>query len=534
MLREFVLFLKMRKNPPAMQNKVFHILVVDDSESVQSLFRTYLRGSNIKAVFADSGMQAVQKAKSNPFDLILLDVYLPDINGIEVCKMLKSDARTKDVPVIFVTVASDKKSLLKGFNAGAVDYITKPFEKEELMARVNTHLRLKEYMEELLLARKKAEESERLKMAFLSNMSHEIRTPMNSIIGFAELLQDEDLTPEERKEFSSIVINSGEQLLSIIDEILEVSKEEAGEVRLLEQRFSLRKLMHELQTVFSNRLKESPVEVRLSIPKDAPDMILADKVRLKQVLDNLLSNAEKFTEKGYIELGYRLLPRHVPVLEFYVEDTGVGIPKDKQDVIFERFTQVEDTLTQNFKGTGLGLSIVKRLVTFMGGSVGLESEPGKGSRFTFTIPYKNPPEKSTRQSEDKPKKTGLFPAGAWSGKTLLIADDVRQIYAFFRETLKKTGVTMLYAKDGRETLDMYRLHKNEINLALIDVQMPEVNGLEVAKAIRKEDKDIPLIAQTGLALNVGPKEALEAGFNEVIYKPIKLIELSKILRKYLG
>ncbi len=516
-----------------MTHDVSHILVVDDSESARSIFRTYLKDAHIKTAFAESGLQAVKKAKSNPFDLILLDVQLPDINGIEVCKMLKSDARTKNIPVIFVTVASDKTSLVEGFQAGAVDYISKPFEKEELMARVNTHLRLKKYMEELEIARKKAEESERLKMAFLSNMSHEIRTPMNSIIGFAELLQDDDLTPEERKEFSSIVINSGEQLLSIIDEILEVSKEEAGELRLLEQKFSLRKMMRELLMVFANRLKDSSVELKLSVPDDAPDVILADKVRLKQVLDNLLSNAVKFTEKGFIELGYRLLPKHIPVLEFWVKDTGVGIPKDKQEVIFERFTQVEDTLTQNFTGTGLGLSIVKRLVTFMGGSVSLNSEPGKGSTFTFTIPYKKPEKENREPLPDKPKKSGLFSPGVWEGKTLLIADDVEQIFAFFRETLKKTGAELLYAKDGRETLKMYRLHKNEIDLALIDIQMPKVNGLDVAKAIRKEDKKIPLIAQTGLALNIRKEDALNAGFNEVIYKPIKIDELSKVLKKYL-
>ncbi len=517
-----------------MTNETSHILVVDDSESARSLFRTYLKGTRIKAAFAESGLQAVKKAKSNPFDLVLLDVQLPDINGIEVCKMLKSDARTKDIPVIFVTVASDKTSLVKGFQAGAVDYISKPFEKEELMARVNTHLRLKKYMEELVVARKKAEESERLKMAFLSNMSHEIRTPMNSIIGFAELLQDDDLTPQERKEFSSIVINSGEQLLSIIDEILEVSKEEAGELRLLEQKFSLRKMMRELQTVFANRLRNRPVELKLSIPDDAPDLILADKVRLKQVLDNLMSNAVKFTEKGVVELGYRLLPKHIPVLEFTVKDTGVGIPKDKQDIIFERFTQVEDTLTQNFTGTGLGLSIVKRLVTFMGGSVRLESEPGKGSTFSFTIPYNKPEKEHRKPSPEKPKISGLFPRGTWEGKTLLIADDVEQIFAFFRETLKKTGVELLYAKDGRETLKMYRLHKKEIDLALIDIQMPEVNGLEVAKAIREEDKNLPMIAQTGLALNIGKKEALEAGFDDVLYKPIKMEELGRLLKKYLA
>ncbi len=517
-----------------MQNEKSQILVVDDSASARDLVRVYLSGTDIKAAFAESGTQALTKAKSNPFDLILMDVHLPDMNGIDVCKILKSDTRTKNIPVVFVTVASDKKSLIAGFKAGAADYIPKPFNKEELLTRINNQLNMKRYMEEMIVARKKAEESEKSKMTFLSNMSHEIRTPMNSIIGFAELLQDETLTLQERKEFSTIIINSGEQLLNIIDDILEVSKEEAGELRLIEQKFSLRKFMTELEKIYTNRVKTKPVKVILDIQDDAPDVIVADKVRLKQIMDNLLSNAAKFTNKGEIKMGYRLLPKHMPVIEFYVKDTGIGIPKDRQDAVFERFLQVEENFTQNFKGTGLGLSIVKRLVTFMGGQIHFESEQGKGSTFTFAIPYKNPRKKNAiTDAPEKGKKQDLFPRDIWAGKTLLIADDVKQVFAFFRETLKKTGVEMLYAKDGHEALEIYYNHKNEIDAALIDIQMPELNGLEVAKAIRKEDKTIPLIAQTGLALNVGKKEAEEAGFNAVIYKPIKTTELSKILKKYL-
>lgn len=516
-----------------MTDNNFHILIVDDSKSARELVQTYLEKTNIKTAFAESGAQAIKKAKSNPFDLVLLDFYLPDISGVETCKILKSDARTSSIPVIFVTVASDKKSLLAGFKAGAVDYITKPFEKEELLARVNTHLHLKSYMEELIIAKKRAEESEKLKMTFLSNMSHEIRTPMNSIIGFAELLQEENLTPEERKEFASIIINSGDQLLGIIDDILEVSKEEAGELKLVDQKFSLRKLMNDLQKIFVNNMKKKPVEVMLSIPENAPDMIISDKVRLKQILDNLLSNASKFTQKGFIEMGYKLLQKHIPVLEFYVKDTGSGIPKEKQNTVFERFTQVEENLTQNFTGTGLGLSIVKRLVTFMGGEVHFKSEQGKGSTFTFTLPYNKPTKEPAVQFQKKEKGPLFLTENVWQDKTLLIADDIKLIFAFFQETLKTSGITLLYAKDGREALEIYQNHKNEIDLGLIDIQMPEINGLEVAEAIRKEDKTLPLIAQTGLALNIGREEAKDAGFDDIIYKPIKTEQLFKTLKKYL-
>jgi len=512
-------------------NQTPHILIVDDSESSQLLIKKYLSSENYQLVSASTGKQALSKAKSNRFDLILLDIELPDMKGFDVCGLLKDNPNTKNAPVIFVTVRTDTESLTKGFEAGGVDYIHKPFSKEELHMRVRTHLELKKTHDELILAKEAAEQSEKLKMAFLSNMSHEIRTPMNSIIGFAELMTDDDLTEEEKQEYISIIINSGKQLLSIIDEILLVSKQESGEIKLVNQNIPLNKFLSDIKTANSAQLKDKPVEFYLTIPQGINPVISGDKVHLKQIFDNLLSNAIKFTSRGFIELGYRLKNDSPSQLEFYVRDSGIGIPKNKQAFIFERFTQVEDPMTRKFRGTGLGLSIVKKMVELMGGEIRVESEEGEGSNFIFTIPYKSAEKETKKIHEEKEFRIQTISAD-WKDKTLLIVDDFEQILHFFEEALRKTGARLLYARDGVEALEVYNQHAEEIDLALIDLQMPRMNGLDLAKAIREEGGKIPLIAQTGLALNIKEADTRKAGFDDLIYKPIQVGTLEKILKKF--
>jgi len=512
--------------------KIPHILVVEDSESSRLLIQQYLQPENYQLAFAKNGQQALSKAKAHHYDLILMDVELPDIKGFEVCKHLKNNKSTKNIPVIFVTIRRDTKSLMKGFEAGGVDYIHKPFSKEELRMRVHTHLELKQTHDELVLAKEKAEQSDKLKMAFLSNMSHEIRTPMNSIIGFAELLTDKDLSEEEKQENISIIIGSGQQLLTIIDEILEVSKQEAGEVHLVAQKISLNKLLTEIQLIHAPQLKNTAVELSLNFPQQSHITIVADKARLKQIFDNLISNAVKFTPKGQIEIGYGISPDKPGFVEFYVKDSGIGIALKQQELIFERFVQVEDPMTRKFKGTGLGLSIVKKLLELMGGEIRVESNARKGSKFIFTIPFGATDTQDESQQEQEILTISAIEAD-WHDKTLLVVDDFPQILLFFKQALRKTGARILYANDGLEGLEMYRKHKDEINLAVIDLQMPRLNGMDMAKAIRKEGKDTVLIAQTGLALNIKDDDTREAGFDELLYKPIQLGTLQDILKKYL-
>ncbi len=516
------------------KEKNFNILIVEDSTSSMEMIQDFLKETNYRIAYAPNGKEALKKIKANNFDLFLLDIVLPDMEGYEICKTIKKDPSKKETPVIFITVKNDPESMKKGFEAGAVDYLIKPFHKEELLLRIKTHLDLKKSREELISAKEKAEQSEKLKMAFLSNMSHEIRTPMNSIIGFSELLQDKSLSEKERDEFINIIMDSGNQLLKIIDEILEISKQESNELKLENKLISLPAFFSEIKASFAPQLNKKPVKLILDIPEKSKDKIITDKSRLKQIFDNLLSNAIKFTDKGHITFGYKLTGSSKNQIEFFVSDTGIGIPKEKQAIIFERFVQVENPLTRKFKGTGLGLAIVKGLVEKMGGKIQVTSEPGKGSNFTFNIAAKPISAKNTTDSEDEHSLNMEQYINRWKGKTALIADDVESILHFFKRALEKTGLKLLFASDGEETIKQFMNYKEIIDIAIIDIQMPKISGLDVAKAIRKENKTVPLIAQTGLALNFKPVDAQKAGFDNLIFKPIKLSELFSLLIKYLN
>ncbi len=513
-----------------MQNQ---ILIVDDSNSTCKLVEEYLKGSRSKAAFARSGAEALKKVKANRFDLILLDVNLPDIDGYKVCRQLKSNDFSKDIPVIFITVRTDPESMRMGFEAGGVDYLTKPFNREELLLRIKTHIDLKRSREALLLAKEQAEKNEKLKMIFISNMSHEIRTPMNSILGFSELLLDKGLTEEEKTDFINIIINNSHHLLNIINDILEISKQEAEGVKITAHEFSLDDFMENIQKTFVTRNRNTSIEIRLNIPKSRIGMIKTDEMRLQQIFDNLMNNAIKFTQDGFIELGYRLQKGNPDILEFFVKDTGIGISKDKQKIIFDRFTQVDDLLTLAYQGTGLGLPIINGIITAMGGTITLDSQPGIGSIFRFTIPYS--PVAFVSDHSKTIEKSGVkgFIEGNWENKTFLIADDVGVILLFFKAVFRNTGAKLLFAKNGSEALSIFKKNRNSITLCILDLQMPLMSGLDLARAIREVDKKIPLIAQTGLTLTVTKDDILAAGFNDFLFKPLNLKSLQNILDKYI-
>jgi signal transduction histidine kinase len=517
-----------------LSQKVFmnnQVLVVDDSLTTRKLIGRYLSKSEYRVAFAKNGSDALKKVKSNSFDLILLDIILPDIDGFEVCRKLKA-GESKDVPVIFFTVRNDIESIKKGFEVGGVDYISKPFNKEELLLRVKTHIDLKHSREKLIVAKELAEKSEKQKIDFLSNMSHEIRTPMNTIVGFSELLTDTTLTEAERKDYTKIIIQSGYHLLNIINEILENSKQENGDLSIFNQKFSLKEFMVGIHKEFKLRNTNPDVEIRLNIPDLESYEFECDKMRLQQVFDNLMSNAIKFTHKGHIEMGFSMPQgEKSKTLEFYVKDTGVGISKEKQNIIFERYGQVEDIYTKTLEGTGLGLPIAKEIIKAMGGALTLTSDYGKGSIFKFSLPYL---EETSNSNNSRASEENLSSAlvGNWKNKTILIADDIEVVLTFFKHAFRNTGAKLLLAKNGQEAWELFEENKEAIDLCILDVQMPVMNGLDLAVNIRKINKNIPLIAQTGLAFNIAPEDAYNAGFNDCLYKPVKIKNLQNILQKY--
>lgn len=325
--------------------------------------------------------------------------------------------------------------------------------------------------EQLLIAKAKAEESDRLKTAFLHNISHEIRTPMNAIVGFSGFLNDSDLIPEKRKHYTDLIIQSSDQLLAIIDDIVSTASIEAGQEEIQENEININLICKLINEQYFSKAKDK--NVILSFKTILPDdeaIIITDATKLTQILNNLIVNALKFTQQGYVNFGYTVKDSQ---LEFYVEDSGIGIHLDMQEVIFNRFRQVETTDARNFGGSGLGLSISKAYVEMLGGKMWLTSELGKGSVFYFTIPYKKV---NQEKLPDIPSIKGLR-FEFKTPKTLLIAEDEDSNFMMLAELFSEMGINIIRAANGIEAVELCKSNPH-IDLVLMDLKMPEMDGYE--------------------------------------------------------
>lgn len=402
---------------------------------------------------------------------------------------------------------------------------------EFISDQISLSIQRKKAEQAIKSAKEKAEESDKLKTAFLANMSHEIRTPMNGILGFAELLDDNTLTQERRREFISIISSSSKQLLTVINDIIDISKIESGQLIISNVRFNLNELLHKVLVTFENiKSNTGKSQIKLILEEGFEDVdsnVMCDDVRLNQVLYNLLGNALKFTGTGLVKFGYR---HEEGKLLFYVQDSGKGIPADKQSFIFERFRQVEESNTRQFGGTGLGLSISKGLVELMGGTLWVSSEENKGSTFCFTLPDNIRTLSQPRVLEQQlPNYAGNF-----KGATILVAEDILSNFNMIQIMLQKTGATLLYAEDGSQAVNICR-DQAQIDLVLMDIQMPEMNGYEATQEIRKFRPHLPVIALTAYAFEEDRRRVIEAGCTDFLAKPIDkeglIAKLSKFLQE---
>ncbi len=395
--------------------------------------------------------------------------------------------------------------------------------------------------EELILAKEKAEESDRLKSSFLSNMSHEIRTPMNGILGFAELLKEPNLTGEEQQEYIGIIETSGTRMLNIINDIIDISKIESGSMKILISETNINEQIEYIHTFFKPEIdaKNMQLSFKNSLPSTEA-VIKSDREKIYAILTNLVKNAIKFTHSGSIEFGYNLKPAKPNTtgtsgylfepfeLEFYVKDTGIGIRQEQLEIVFERFRQGSESLTRSYEGAGLGLSISKTFVEMLGGKIWVESELGKGSVFYFTIPYNGEQDaKDVIQiadlNDDKEKQI--------ENLKILIAEDDEISAILLTKTIKIFSKEILKAKTGIEALKACR-DNPDIDLILMDIQMPEMDGYETTRRIRQFNKDVIIIAQTAYALTGYREKAIAAGCNDYISKPIKKEELMAVMHKY--
>lgn len=386
--------------------------------------------------------------------------------------------------------------------------------------------------QELRAALARAEASDRLKTSFLTNMSHEIRTPLNAIVGFANILASQDISKEEKEEFAAYIDQSSETLLKLINDILDVSKIESGEIKLHPENIEVISFIHDLVPLFEqirNRFDKLNLEIRFDNQSDQKEaFIYVDKTRFQQILSNLVTNAIKFTQRGQITLSVETDKQEVLIK---VSDTGPGIAKEEQKFIFDRFRQVDDSLTRKSGGAGLGLSISKNLVELFGGRIGVESEVGRGSLFWFTIPLQTLPKGLQDSLKDNPANTHFH--FNWTGKSILVAEDEDANFIYLEQVLNRTGIQIIHAKNGREAIDIFQSGKIP-DIVVLDLKMPEMDGFTVLSSIRQNFDGLPVVALTAFAMSDEKNKCLEAGFNSYLAKPVKPHDLLNLLAEYLS
>jgi len=373
---------------------------------------------------------------------------------------------------------------------------------------------------ELKEALRKAEESDKLKTAFLQNMSHEIRTPLNGIVGFSQLLTSGDLPEDSKLEIAKLVEHSSFRLIELVNNILDIAKIETGQILMNNTAFELNAFMSETLNFFSFYRKEKNIDITCeNFLKDSDSIVISDKEKIHQILVNLINNAVKFTKKGSITFGYIIKNEFI---EFFVKDTGIGIIKENQHKIFDRFMQTDISVTSNYEGTGLGLAICKGLVDFLGGEIWLDSEPGIGTTFNFTIPLnkkQGPPPSNIKNIERIGRSIKI-----------LVAEDDDANYMFLHYLFVNSKHSLTRAHNGKEAVDAFN-NINDFDLILMDLKMPVMSGYEATEIIKKKFPKIPIIAYTAYAFEDDRQKAINAGCDDFIQKPFKKeVLIEKILK----
>lgn len=498
------------------------LLVIESDLSNQKVIQNALTNSFLDATVSYSSTikETEQIFSEKDWDLILADYHL----GTEVLKHL-FDEKKVDIPIIFMSTTLNESILNDILKYEDSDFLTKSLITSERIAlsvrnAIIGSEKQKAHEGNLVNAKLKAEKLVKLKQGFLANMSHEIRTPMNAIIGFTDIVLGNELKPEVRDKIERIK-QSGENLLVIINDILDFTKIEKGKLGVENISFSLEKVIDNVKAQLENIAKAKKVRLVVNRDSEVPENIKGDPVRLSQILMNLMDNAIKFTENGFVELRVKIvsIQNGDTIIQFEIEDTGIGIPTSKQESIFDSFTQASSTTTRKFGGSGLGLSICKQLVHLLGGEIWLNSQENVGSTFFFTISTE-----SVQEELDNPT-TNIEEFNISGTKVLLVEDNVmnRELAIHF---LKEWGVEYDTANNG--DLGVSKVKHNNYDLILMDLSMPVMDGYQAANKIRLLEDDkarIPILAMTANAFKNDIDKCFEVGMNDHISKPFKSEEL---------
>ena len=521
-----------------------NILIVDDIPENLKVLSTMLAKQGYKIRPAINGKIALQLVRFIPPDLILLDIMMPEMDGYEVCGHLKADEKTRNIPVIFISALSETFDKVKAFSAGGVDYVTKPFQSAEVLARIETHLSLQnlqkslekknKLLEQEIVVRKRAEETaqaaNRAKSTFLSNTSHELRTPLNGILGYAQILRREHNLTTTQIDGLNIIYKSGHHLLTLINDILDLARIEAGKLALYPAPTNLPNFLDGVVGMMQMAAQQKALQFIFDVPKDLPIAVETDEKRFRQVLLNLLGNAVKFTDKGSITLRVLCVDKKWDSIRFEVQDTGVGMTPEQAKKIFQPFEQVGDEKKQR-EGTGLGLSITHQLVNLMGGDLKVSSVPGKGSTFWFEIHLPVLEESNLEQQTMKNKQVMGYQG---ERRKILIVDDKLENRQMLLDLLKPLGFDITLASNGKEGVEQaLAIHPN---LILMDLVMPVMNGFEAVRAIQKSHaiNNVPIIAVSASVFESDLKKSQIVGCQEFLSKPVESNKLFAMMEKYIG